>query len=134
MEQDNKVKTRLRLLVLGILSLGLWLISQPSSYPGQAQGPQDMADLQRQVQTQGIARVIVGLDVPGYQVESNLQGRQAVEAQRQAIRQKQDEVLQSLANTPAKAIRQFSYIPYMALEVDASALQTLQNDANIIHP
>jgi subtilisin family serine protease len=69
--------------------------------------------------------VIVGVRA-AFTPEGALAGPQAVQVQRAQIAQAQREVRNALAGVNATHIRAFEYIPYMALHVDAAALDALQ--------
>jgi subtilisin family serine protease len=75
-------------------------------------------------QTTGAARVIVGLRV-NYQPEGRLRSVQAIQAQRRAIEQAQNTLLNQLAKQNVKVIRKFQAIPYLVMDADAGALATL---------
>lgn len=88
------------------------------------QAPYDIQDLLAKAQSQGVARVIVGLNIP-YQPEGDLTDSRAVQNQRRDIATAQDAVLKKMAGSNTTLVARFKYIPYMALQVDAAALVTL---------
>jgi subtilisin family serine protease len=79
----------------------------------------------------GSVRVIVGFDV-GFQPEGELLSGAQVENQRMAIDIGQDVVLNSLESHEVRNVKRFSYIPYMAMEVDETALDALWRNPNIV--
>ncbi|MFN8491542.1 MAG: S8 family serine peptidase [Caldilineaceae bacterium] len=76
---------------------------------------------------QGSVRVIVGMQLPAtFQVEGELAGEAAIAAQRSAIAQTRQTLLDSLASQKAMVYATYTSIPYVALTVDADALRALQ--------
>ena len=74
---------------------------------------------------QGTVRVIVELQ-GRFEVEGSLVTPQAAQEQRDVIATLQDVVLQTLAMHNVSSVKQFTYIPYLAMEVDAAALEALR--------
>jgi len=89
----------------------------PDSRPEVPQALRDKAS------REGGVRLIVKLAAP-FTPEGRLDNLQAV-GQRQAIDQTQDAVLRQLEGTHAKVHARFKHIPFLALEVDAAALDVL---------
>ena len=82
-------------------------------------------DLARSAVQRGKVRVIVGLQMPAA-LDRLLPAAQMLQ-QRQAIRQAQvSAALQSLMGTSSRVMVQFDTVPYMAMEVDATALGRLR--------
>ncbi len=79
----------------------------------------------------GAVRVIIGLDV-AFSPEGELSGAQAVIDQQQAISAAQTQVWQQLVVTNAELNVSFKYIPYMAVTVDAAALEKLASLPQVI--
>ena len=81
--------------------------------------------LSRSVAQRGTARVIVGLNLPAA-LDRTLPAAQMLQ-QRQAIRQAQASAsLQTLMGTASRVKAHFDTLPYMAVEVDATALARLR--------
>ncbi len=74
--------------------------------------------------SQGSVPVIVGLDL-AFEPEGVLSGPQAAVQQRATIGSTQGFLLQQLSSYGVTSVKQFQFIPFMALEVDAKALQFL---------
>ncbi|MCP4424443.1 MAG: S8 family serine peptidase [Chloroflexi bacterium] len=72
----------------------------------------------------GAVRVIVGLDL-AFTPEGELAGSQAVQSQRQAIQTAQNQVWHQLSDFNSELNAVFKRIPYMAVTVDAAALNQL---------
>jgi subtilisin family serine protease len=115
---------------LVILLLTLVVFSQGNTQPTRAQSNRDISTLIAKAQAQGRVRVIVGLRLATYKPEGRLDVR-AAQAQRASIAQAQNALLNQLAAHNARVTRRFTTIPYLALEVNANALQALANIANV---
>lgn len=108
------------LLTGGILVQGTAVSAQTSPViPSET-----LTQLLAEAQDAGTVRVLVQLDMP-FQPEGELQGIQAVRSQQLGIDGLQESVLAGLAETNAEVVAAFKYIPFMALELDAAALETL---------
>ena len=83
----------------------------------------EIAALQQQVEELGQIRVIVQLDVP-FVPESELTVARGAQLQQQVIDLAQQEIVAALPEQAA-VVTQFETIPFMALEVDAVALEML---------
>jgi hypothetical protein len=92
-------------------------------------GSPDISALKEKAAEKGEVNVIVGLKLPdpGFQPEGTLPGPEAVEKQRKAIASKRQELLGSLQGYNAKLYGSWDALPYVALKVDASALNHLAN-------
>jgi subtilisin len=101
-------------------ALGDWPVHAQSRRPS---GPQVPTAAMAQARGRGVARVIVGLDV-AFTPESFL-GAPAVQLQRASIARVQSAVLSRVLRAKPSTVRRFSYIPFLALEVDESDLQVL---------
>ncbi len=77
-----------------------------------------------QAEAAGTVRILVQLDLP-FRPEGELDGTMAVRSQQLGIDGLQESVLDGLAETNTAVIAAYKYIPYLALEVDAAALETL---------
>ncbi|MCB8978330.1 MAG: S8 family serine peptidase [Ardenticatenaceae bacterium] len=91
----------------------------------------DFAQLMAEAEDGGTVRVLVQLDTP-FQPEGDLQGIQAVRSQQLGIDGLQESVLDGLAATNTEVIAAYKYIPYMALELDAAALETLASLPQVV--
>lgn len=91
----------------------------------------DFAQLLAEAEDAGTVRVLVQLDMP-FQPEGELQGIQAVRSQQLGIDGVQESVLAGLAETNTAVIATYKYIPYMALELDAAALETLASLPQVV--
>ena len=85
------------------------------------------------VPTGEIVRVIVGLDVENYQLESNLNFSFSVMAQRSAIQSAQDSIFEtlSLSGGYVAEANRFRSIPFTVLEVDTVGMAALQNNPQV---
>lgn len=86
-------------------------------------------ELLEEVQQRGSVRVIITLDVP-FQPEGGLQ-EEALNAQRGAIENAKNELLQELKGTRHNVTRQFITVPSIALEASFEALQVLDRSKYI---
>jgi subtilisin family serine protease len=82
-------------------------------------------ELREKAASTGAARVIVQLAAP-FSPEGRLAAGQAL-AQRQAIGSAQDAALEKLAGQKVKLHARYEHIPFLALEVDAAALDLLSH-------
>jgi subtilisin len=82
-------------------------------------------------QTNGTMRVIVGLNIQTAP-EGALGSPSAVTDQRQAIARAQGDFLQRLRNYKVRTTAQFAFIPFLGMEVDATALAALSNDPAVL--
>ena len=87
-------------------------------------GPQIPAAALAQARTSGTTRVIVGVDV-SFTPEPALATATAVLNQRASISRTQSAVLARMLRVNPSSIRRFSYLPFLALEVDEGDLQML---------
>ena len=119
------VRTNLRLflIILTIILVSSLLITPLIAAPP-AQAPDHIRQLIQKAQTQGTVRVIIGLDIP-FQAEGKLANQAAVQTQRQAISTAQDALLQRMQAFNLTPIARYQFIPFMAVEVDATALAEL---------
>lgn len=89
--------------------------------------------LKQQVDAAGEVAVIVGIQTRSLYVSDALLSAQAAVDQRTEIAAAQTTVVSELAGTAVSHVKQFKYIPYMALTVDAAGLEKLANSPNITH-
>jgi subtilisin len=128
-------RTRLLLISMAVVVVAVVALSaEPAQQPPAAAAPQPAvavpAVVAEAAQREGRARVIVRLDVPA-QPEGGLPPGLA-QVQRQTIGTTQQQVMQRLAGTGARLVRQFETIPYMALEVGPDALLTLAQTPGVL--
>jgi subtilisin len=88
-------------------------------------------ELSAKLQRTGAVRIIVQLRV-AFRPEGAM--RQAAErlAQRAAIRQAQDELLNGVHIRNPHSLKQFEYFPYLAFSVDAAGLAALRSSSQVI--
>lgn len=113
-----------------VILTGLMLLVQGQAQPSIAQSGKDVRALLAKAQTQGTVRVIVGLRT-SYQPEGRLHDPQAIQTQRSAIGQAQNDLLNQMANRNVKAIKKFAFIPHMVVEVDAATLAALSSTSSV---
>ncbi len=111
------------LLVIG-LTLFINILSTPAALAVPAAQEPDWQLLFDKASESGTVRVIIGLDI-NFTPEGDLAGLQAAQAQQQAIQTAQNLIWQQLNGTKHKLIANFKYIPYLAAEIDTSALNKL---------
>ena len=91
-----------------------------------AQGPQIPQELRNRVQRDGRARVIVELKLPAAHVaEGRLRNAPAIARQRQQIRDRGDRMFAKLAAASHRAVRRFSTVPFVVVDVTPAALAAL---------
>jgi uncharacterized repeat protein (TIGR01451 family) len=117
-----------RPVLLLIFLFTLIFVGIGSAVSVQAISPSQQLDglqqLVAQAQESGSVRVLVQLDLP-FRAEGELETDQAVQAQQANIDGLQGMVLEQMADTNTAVIATFKYIPYLALELDDVALETL---------
>lgn len=99
-----------------------WVSSPLAQQPLQA--------LIAKAQAKGSVRVIVGLRA-NYQPEGRLGTWQTIQAQRNAIAQAQDALLNQMVNQNVRTIRKYTFIPHLVMQVDASALTALASSPDV---
>jgi subtilisin family serine protease len=82
--------------------------------------------LLEKARAEGTVRVLVRLSMP-YSPEGLLAADSLVRNQRRSIQEGQDGVLRRLAGTGIRLLARYQFIPYLALEADASALAALRD-------
>ena len=99
--------------------------------PAQSRPPRTIpAAALAQARTYGTTRVIVAVDA-AFTPEPTLATTTAVLNQRASISRAQNAVLARMARVNRSSVRRFSYIPFLALEVDEGDLQTLATSADV---
>jgi hypothetical protein len=102
-----------------------------SAGPGRVQGTDEaFAKLIIKAEREGPVRIIVGLNT-AVLPEGFLPNAQLVEAQREGITQAQDSLIAQLMGFNARSITRFTFIPFIAMELDAAGLAFLQNSPEI---
>ncbi|MCB8925118.1 MAG: S8 family serine peptidase [Ardenticatenaceae bacterium] len=110
------------------------LLSQRTAVSVQASERQQIdgvSQLSAIAEENGSVRVLVQLDLP-FRPEGDLQDVNAVAAQQDGIASLQEGVLSQLADTNTAVIATYKYIPYLALELDANALEALANLPQVV--
>ena len=118
----------LRRLVLALATAALLGLVPGSaqSPPGFTTAPRLPATLGDRAARDGRVRVLVQLNVPGgHQAEGRVPGAAAV-AQRQRISALQARILSRFAPADHQVIHRYRTVPYIALEVNAAALDALE--------
>ncbi|MCP4418612.1 MAG: S8 family serine peptidase [Chloroflexi bacterium] len=88
------------------------------------QQPDGLQQLIAQAEETGSVRVLVQLDLP-FRAEGDLESDEAAQAQQAKIDGLQGMLLEQMADTNTAVVATFEYIPYLALELDVVALETL---------
>jgi hypothetical protein len=104
------------------------------SYEPNAREPgntDSFADLLAKAKTHGSVCVIVHLTLDGWKPEGDLLNDQAVTAQREAIADLQAKLLSRMASFGVSDIKQFIYVPQVALKVSPAALQDLLSNPDV---
>ncbi|MCB9007866.1 MAG: S8 family serine peptidase [Ardenticatenaceae bacterium] len=117
------------MLVLFILLAWGTAVSVQASVPRQQSD--SFSQLTAQAEQAGTVRVLVQLDMP-FRPAGALDNEQVVQAQQLEIDSVQENVLDELADTNTAVIAAFEYIPYLALELDAAALETLASLPQVV--
>jgi hypothetical protein len=89
------------------------------------------ADLLAQAKTHGSVRVIARLRLDAWKPEGDLLNEQAVTAQREAIADLQARLLSRMAFLRVSDIKQFTYVPQVAMTVSLAALQELLSNPDV---
>lgn len=99
-----------------------------------AQRARTLAQMTAKVQAEGRVRVIIGLRPEGGSeeaVSSNFKDAAARAAMVSRVDRTQQELLDRMSSYSLSSIRRFKYIPYLAMEVDAAALEALASDPEV---
>jgi uncharacterized repeat protein (TIGR01451 family) len=116
--------------LLALLALVGWQHTAVSANTAPNPKPPLDEKLLETAQTMGTVPVIIGVNVPGFTVEAATSAADEA-AQMEAIHQAQTAVLDSLAGYEIHNVKQFPYIPFMALRVDEAGLRALQDDPTV---
>jgi subtilisin len=118
------INNRARSLTVFTLLFGAVLCARTVSAQSRRAAPTRIpAQAIAEARTRGTTRVIVGLDV-GFTPEPSIPAAE-VATQRASIARAQSAVLQRMLRLNPSSVRQFAYIPFLALEVDEGDLATL---------
>lgn len=102
-----------------------------SAGPGRVQGTDEtFARLITKAKSKGPVRVIVGVKT-AFRPEGLLQNAQLVQFQREGIAQAQESLIAQLMGFNAHSITRFTFIPFIAMELDAAGLTFLQNSPRV---
>jgi len=102
-----------------------------SAGQGRVQGTDEaFARLIIKAKSEGPVRVIVGLNT-AFRPEGLLPNAQQVESQREGITQAQDSLIAHLTGFNTSAITRFTFIPFIAMELDEAGLTFLQNSPEV---
>lgn len=131
--QRRIIQTLLAIVII----VGLAGSLNAGDLPAQAANPDaplaqpDIDALLAKARAQGRVPIIVGLRIPGQPPNVDMSNPRAVADQRAAIAQTQDALLNSLAAHNVTEVKKFAYVSFMAMTVDATALQALQADPQV---
>ena len=89
--------------------------------------PPQSGDLLTRARQDGSVRIIVGLDVP-FVPEGDLPDAAAVDAQYKAINDAQTALVDRLSDFKVSDVTLYESIPFVAMAVDAAALEALMHD------
>ncbi len=106
---------------------------EPSHIPAVSATASVVVDpaLMERARTQGSVRIIVMINIP-WQPEGELPDEDAAVAQRKAIADAQRALLERLAAFNVTSVTTFEFIPSLAMEVDAPALEALAADPAVL--
>ncbi|HKR13946.1 MAG TPA: S8 family serine peptidase, partial [Pyrinomonadaceae bacterium] len=103
----------------------------PTETPKRLPGTDEtFARLITRAESEGPVRVIVGLNT-AFRPEGLLPNAQLVEFQREGIAQAQDSLIFQLLSFNARSITRFTFIPFIAMELDAAGLAFLKNSPEV---
>ena len=98
----------------------------------EAQRDRAFATLRAKVRSEGRARVIVGLRTEGSSSVSAASSLADAETRSPLIAQSQQSLLNRMSRHNATSVRQFKFIPYMAMAVDGPALEVLAESPVVV--
>jgi uncharacterized protein (TIGR03437 family) len=134
MNHDSRMTRRLNLLSAPSSSAtSTQILTQQELARQSSRNPagQTVAELITKAQAEGAVRVIVGLRI-AFEPEGRLASLAQVLAQRLAIAQSQNTLLSQMAAYRVTSVKQFAYIPFLAMEVDAAGLEYLQASPGVV--
>ena len=127
---------------LSALTQGEDALTPPSDGPvmavkptARAQKARAFAALMAKVQSKGRVRVIVGLRAEGgsgASAASSFKDAAARAAMMSRIDRAHQALLVRMSGYNVSSVKRFKYIPYLAMEVDAAALETLASDPEVV--
>lgn len=127
---------------LSSLRMGEAALTPPSDGPvvavkpaASAQRAKAFAELTAKAQAQGRVRVIVGLRPESGSeaaASSSFEDAAALAAMVSRVDRVQQELLVRMSGHNLSSVRRFKYIPYLAMEVDASVLESLASDPAVV--
>ena len=97
-----------------------------------AQRTRAFAALRAKVQSKGEVNAIVGLKTEGRSVAGEVTNLSQAEARSPLISQAQQSLLIRMSRHNLSSIRQFKFIPYIAIAVDGPALEALASDPAVV--
>ncbi len=112
--------------LVGLLFIAL---SLGASFADELDFPGEQALLDK-AQTNGTVMVIVGLSSP-FQADATISAVENEKVEMAAVQSAQDAFLNRLSTFSVTQVKRFEYIPFIALEVDQTALTELLNDPNV---
>jgi hypothetical protein len=89
-------------------------------------------DLLAKAKTHGSVRVIVRLKLDDWKLEGDLPHEQAVAVQREAIANLQARLLNTMASFGVSDVKQFTFVPQVAMKVNATGLQHLLSNPDVM--
>ena len=101
-------------------------------------GPQEGGERQRdedllaKAKTHGSVRIIVRINVDDWKPEGDLPHEQAVAIQREAIAHLQARLLETMVSFRVSDVKQFTFVPQVAMKVNATGLQELLSNPDVI--
>lgn len=119
-----------------VLTLTLFF-THPKQAPAHAgnllilEQPQPDPQLRALAQADGSAAVIVGFHVSGFSATAMAESEEEARAQQAAIARVRDRLLDRLQGQNITNIKTYDTIPYIAMTVDAAALQALYDDPEV---
>ncbi|MCB8969098.1 MAG: S8 family serine peptidase [Ardenticatenaceae bacterium] len=133
MKTSKYLLTSIIILCIAIISLSLNSGQARAETTAVYEPDATFAQLLETAVQQGAVPIIIGLDVPGYDMTQIANGAQrAVDTQLAAINQAQQAVLDGLTAYSTSNVKQFKHIPFMALWVDEAALQAVAKLPGIV--
>ncbi len=89
-------------------------------------------ELLAKAKAHGSVRVIVRLKLNDWKPEGDLPNEQAAAAQRQAIAHLQARLLSRMAALGVSDVKQFTFVPQLAMQVNTTGLQDLRSNPDVM--
>ena len=125
----KRLSTTIRGVLASVAAVAIVLGSHEITSHAQ-NGPVRIArELRDRAARDGRVRVLVQLNVPGHVPEGRLPNILARLGQRQRVSAIQSRVLTRMSAASRRVVHRYETLPYIALDVDAGALTTLDNDS-----